>query len=237
MKFTKRVAYCGGFSALLFSLNTNAMQGQDQGQEMAKCDAIEDCEMVDYSQSVPPLFTEKDSFEDYNRTTEEDFRCKVTVNRWGTDTTVVKGIIKIHRQENWGSADNRHETYTVEKIIPSDEKCSMEQEVSQLVDQLNSEQFTRASDKQIYQMVSAEGQAYQTDIVTFQDDMIEFTMRKVGNSTGPNEVRNYCGRDALKQIRNYVTDANAIQTLQHADGKFNKVDLGRHSSHSKKRNK
>lgn len=235
MKFSKRVAYCGSLSALMFSLGAGAMQGQDQAQE--DCSKGLECSEPDYSQTVPPLFTEKDDFEDYCRNVDQDYRCKVIITRSATDTTIVKGILKIHRQENWGSANNNHETYTVQKVEYADEKCSAQQEVSQLVDQLNSEQFARTSDKQVVEMVSAEGQAYQTDIVTFQDDTIEFTMRRVGTSTGPNETRNYQGKQALRMIGDYVSRASAIQSLLHVDGKFNELDLGPQTKKAKRKAK
>lgn len=234
MKFTKRIAYCGGVSALLFSLNSNAMgQGQEaQGQD--GCKDILECE-ADYSQTIPFIEKEEGYSVPYKRDACTSYSCSVEVLRRATDTTVVKGIIKIHRQTNSGSRKHNNQTYEVTKVEVDVDKCDMSQQVSQLQDLLNTEQFSHDGEPVTLQMLAAEGEAYQVDLVDFEDETINFTMTRVGNSTGPDGKICYRDRDALRVIRDYVGTAENIQSLQHVTGKFPELNLKGEKSSSKKR--
>lgn len=224
MKFTKRIAYCGGVSALLFSLNSNAMGQNQEAQGQDGCKDNFECE-ADYSQCVPPVAKIEEWNNPYERGVKTTYVCSIETRRQETDITLLKGILKIHKQTN--SRNNKHnrDTYTVEKIVACDEKSEMQQEVSQLVDLLNQEQFSNCQEPQTISMVSAEGEALEVEIVSFEDTTLEFTIRRVGTSTGPDFKKAYNGREALKVIRATLSEAEEIQTLNHVTGRLPDLSL------------
>lgn len=105
MKFSKRIAYCGGLSALVFSLGAGAMEGQDQcaskGKEQDACEKTE--EAIDWEQLAPVV---KRNLENYasDSTRSEVTRRFLRIHTEGPEyqTTKIRVVVSYHTQKKLG---------------------------------------------------------------------------------------------------------------------------------------